>query len=133
MAEWIAQPGLILFTENYDACVRFYRDVLGLPVLFDKGHLITLGFGSAYLMIENDGVASGGAKTLTQNPVTLRFNVEDVAAAARMLEGRGVGVELHHWDWGTTGHFLDPDGNRCELKDQRDGFFAPRPTEESGG
>src|SRR6185437_14385451 len=49
MAGWIAQPGLILFTENYDACVRFYRDVLDLPVLFDKGHLISLGFGSAYL------------------------------------------------------------------------------------
>ena len=28
-------------------------------------------------------------------------------------------------NWGVTGHFFDPDGNRCELEDHGDGFFAP--------
>lgn len=30
----ISKIGVILNTENYRACVEFYRDVLGLPVLF---------------------------------------------------------------------------------------------------
>ncbi|MDR3472880.1 MAG: VOC family protein [Devosia sp.] len=126
MEDWIAQPGLMLFTENYAACVAFYRDTLGLPVLFDKGYLVTLGFGSGYIMIEKEGVAVPGGKSRAQSPVTLRFNVEDVEAAAAMLQSRGVEVDVRHWDWGITGAFLDPDGNYCELKDQHDGFFAPR-------
>ena len=126
MPDWLAQPGIILFTENFDACVHFYRDLLELPVRFDKGHLITLEFGSGYLMIEKDGFATPGGKTPAQNPAVLRFNVSDVQVAAAMLRSRGIGVEVQTFDWGTIGAFLDPDGNRCELKNQTDGFFAPR-------
>jgi lactoylglutathione lyase len=121
---WFVQPGVILFTEHYDACVAFYRDALKLPVVFDKGHLITLGFGSGYLMIEQDGVAADGSKSRAQNPTVLRFNVEEVDKAAEMLRGQGIAVEVRHWDWGITGQFRDPDGNLCELKNQTDGFFA---------
>ncbi|SHG66974.1 hypothetical protein SAMN05444003_0409 [Cognatiyoonia sediminum] len=74
--------GIILGTENYDACLSFYRDTLGLSVWFDKGHLCCLRFGDGYLMIETGGVASLCLKTNAQNPTVLRFNVEDVAAAA---------------------------------------------------
>ena len=123
---WFLQPGVILFTQHYEACVRFYRDTLGLPVVFDKGHLVTLGFGSGYLMIEQEGVAVDGAKSRAQNPTILRFNVEDVEAAASMLRERGVAVAVNHWDWGITGQFRDPDGNLCELKNQDDGFFGPK-------
>ena len=66
-----------------------------------------------------------GGKSRAQSPVTLRFNVADVAATAAMLAVRGVRVDVRQWDWGTTGAFFDPDGNLCELKDQADGFFAP--------
>ena len=124
--DWLAQPGLMLFTQNFEACVAFYRDTLGLPVLFDKGYLVTLGFGSGYLMIEKEGVAVPAGKSRAESPVTLRFNVSDVETAAAMLSARGVAVEVRRWDWGITGAFLDPDGNRCELKDHHDGFFAPR-------
>ena len=32
MAAWLARSGLLLFTENYAACIAFYRDVLELPI-----------------------------------------------------------------------------------------------------
>ena len=123
MPAWLAQPGIILFTENFDACVHFYRDLLELPALHDKGHLITLEFGSGYLMIERDGSASPTGKTRAQNPTVLRFNVDDVQAAAAMLRSKGVAVEVMTFDWGTIGAFHDPDGNRCELKNQTAGFM----------
>lgn len=126
--EWFEQPGLILFTENYEACLGFYRDTLGLNQVYQKRGLTVLQFGSAYLMVETSGVASTGMKSHAQNPVTLRFNVADVESTAEMLRGRGVEVAVHHWDWGITGLMLDADGNRVELKDHFDGYFAPAPS-----
>ncbi|MES3676632.1 hypothetical protein QC589_11770 [Halomonas elongata] len=32
----LQRTGVILNTDNYDACVAFYRDVLALPVIFEK-------------------------------------------------------------------------------------------------
>lgn len=116
--------GIILGTENYDASVHFYRDLLGLPVWFDKGHLICLRFGTGYLMIETGGVARPGRKPNSENPTMLRFNVEDVPEAAAELEAKGIAVDLKRFDWGTVGTFTDPDGNACELKDAGDPYFA---------
>jgi lactoylglutathione lyase len=119
--------GIILFTEHFDACVAFYRDTLGLPVWFEKPGLVCLRFGDGYLMVETEGVANQDtptkAKSVSENPTKLRFNVKDVEAAARLLESKGVSVEINVYDWGTTGTFLDPDGNICALKDADDPFF----------
>ena len=122
---WFVQPGIILFTERFEACVAFYRVALGLPVVFDKGHLICLGFGAAYLMIEKEGAASDGAKSRAQNPTILRFNVVDVEAAADLLRGRGIDVEIATFDWGTIGKFQDPDGNLGELRNHTGEFTVP--------
>jgi lactoylglutathione lyase len=123
--EWIAQPGLILFTENYARCISFYRDTLGLPVIFSKDQLCALKFGSGYLMVETGGQAGSEGKSRQQNPVTLRFNVADIETAAAMLRARGVAVQIRRRDWGITGDFLDPDGNRCELRDHTAEFHSP--------
>jgi lactoylglutathione lyase len=121
---WIAQPGLILFTENFVRCVDFYRDLLGLPVVFDNGPVIALRFGSGYLMIEGEGSAAPTGRALAQSPVTLRFNVPDVEAAAVMLRDKGIAVVVSSHDWGVVGDFLDPDGNRCQLRNHTAEFFA---------
>ncbi|WP_246832528.1 VOC family protein [Thioclava sp. DLFJ4-1] len=120
--------GLILFTERYEACVEFYQTKLGLPLWYEKPGLTCLRFGGGYLMIETGGRAEGTRKDISQNPVALRFNVSDVKAAARLLEAQGVPVEVKMHDWGTTGAFLDPDGNVCSLKNADDPFF----TDEQG-
>lgn len=122
--------GIILFTERYDECVTFYRDTLGLAVWFEKPGLVCLRFGDGYLMVETAGFANRDtptqAKPIQENPTKLRFNVKDVEAAARLLESKGVSVEVNVFDWGTTGTFLDPDGNVCALKDADDPFFCLR-------
>lgn len=122
---WAEQTGLILFTENYEDCVRFYRDVVELDILFAKDSLTCFSFGTSYLMVETDGVAVAGEKSFAQNAVTLRLNVKDVAERADLLRQRGADVTIHQWDWGVTGLFLDPDGNRVELKDHAGGFVQP--------
>lgn len=112
----IEQTGIILFVENYEPCVGFYRDCLSLPVVHVQETLTTFALGAAYLMVERGGVACHGEKSRAQNSTILRFNVLDVHSAAMELRERGVSVEIHAFDWGVIGVFLDPDGNRCELK-----------------
>ena len=113
----VRQPGIILFTEHYAQCVAFYRDLLQLPTLFEQRSLICLALGNAYLMIEAGGIGKSGEKMRQENPCVLRFNVDDVHVAAQELRAQGVDVQVLIFDWGTIGVFLDPDGNRCELKD----------------
>lgn len=119
----VVTHGIVLGTEKYDECVKFYRDVIGLPVWYDKGHLLCLRFGDGYLMIETGGHAHDTVKSNRDNPTMLRFNVEDVKVACDALAARGVYVEYKKFNWGEVGTFADPDGNKCELKDAGDPYF----------
>ena len=118
-----ARTGLILCTENYRDCVSFYTGVLGLPVMYslDNEHsqltCCDMGQGN-YLMIETGGKAVSGKKSVAQNPVWLRFNVDDVDGAARELSTKQVAVKLRKEVWGTVADFADPDGNLCSFRDE---------------
>ena len=118
----IERTGLILHTERYQECVRFYRDVLGLPVEFEKNEprqtLTCLSFGQSYLMLETRGAAKPGVKAEHENPTTIRLNVPDVEVAAQYLRRQGIDVLVMKFDWGRVGKFADPDGNSCQLRDQ---------------
>jgi lactoylglutathione lyase len=116
--------GIILSTERFAECVVFYRDILGLPLWFEKGDLVCLRFGGGYLMIETGGSASNHLKATSQNPTILRFNVRSVENAARDLQARGIAVVIQVFDWGIVGAFTDPDGNACEFKDAGDADFG---------
>ncbi len=116
--------GIILGTEQFDACVAFYRDTLGLPEWYRKDGLVCLRFGDGYLMVEHGGVARDGRKPNSENPTMLRFNVDDVDQSAADLQAKGVDVDVRQYDWGRVGTFVDPDGNACELKNADDPFFA---------
>lgn len=112
--------GVILFTQNYNDCVAFYRDVLELDLLYridrPEERLTTFSLGDTYLMVENDGVAYDGPKPIEMSPVKFRFNVEDVKATSDALRAKGVTVKVMEHSWGTTAEFHDPDGNRCALR-----------------
>jgi lactoylglutathione lyase len=119
----IRTHGIILGTERFEACVAFYRDVLELPIWYEKPGLVCFRFGDGYLMVETGGVARGGRKSQAENPTILRFNVDDVASASHALRQRGIQVDVEQHSWGIVGTFSDPDGNLCEFKDAGDPFF----------
>lgn len=110
-----AHQGVILKTERFRDCVLFYRDMLGLPLWWEKPGLVCLRFGSGYLMVEGMGVAAPKAKSEAENPTVLRFHVQDIAAVAAALGNAGVAVQVLRFDWGVIAAFADPDGNPCEL------------------
>jgi len=118
-----ARAGLILFTERYAACVAFYRDILELPVIFalDRPDSVLTCFdlGGAYLMVEPGGHARPEGKGPADTSVKLRFNVEDLDAAAAALEAKGIAVERRDFVWGSVAGFHDPDGAPCQLRAER--------------
>jgi lactoylglutathione lyase len=114
--------GIVLGVKHFHKCVRFYRDIVGLPVWFEKADLSCFRFGDGYLMVETEEAASDFAKPGEGHRTMLRFNVDDVAEAARELRRKDVAVDVEAHSWGIVGKFYDPDRNVCELKNADDPF-----------
>lgn len=118
----IARTGIIINTENYAACVAFYRDTFALPVIFEESDgetgLTCFDFGGSYLMIETGGMAIPGGKSMAQNASKIRFNVADIDIAAKELEACGIKVSIIRNDWGSTINLFDPDGNPIGIRDE---------------
>ena len=117
------RTGVILFTENYDQCVEFYSQTLELPVMYslDNEHskLTCCDMGSGnYLMIETEGTAEPAGKSIENNPVWFRFNVENVEETAEALRKKGIKITVRTEVWGSLADFRDPDGNYCSLRDE---------------
>ena len=113
------RAGFILNPENYQECVYFYGNILGLEFMFKidrKGEkLTTFDLGGVYLMIETGGIAQHGGKFMATCPTKLRFNVSDIQATCANLRRKGIQAKVIDHSWGTTAEFFDPDGNRCAL------------------
>ena len=117
------RTGLVLCTDNYNECVKFYTKILELPILhvLDDEHSnltsVDLGGGN-YLMIETGGHSNPSGKLISQNPVWLRFNVKDIDESASLLRSKGLEVNIRREVWGTIADFSDPDGNMCSLREE---------------
>jgi catechol 2,3-dioxygenase-like lactoylglutathione lyase family enzyme len=82
---------VILYARDMEAQVRFYRDVLGLPVGWPAGldsysaeHWVTFSAGRITLALHSGGAPPAGT------PPRFGFKVTDIAAARAELLARGV-------------------------------------------
>ena len=103
--------------HDLDRATAFYRDILGLPLLFTTGTLAFFDCGGVRLML------SPPEKPEFDHPGSvLYFTVSDIASAHRQMLGRGVHFEdaphliarmTTHDLWMTF--FRDPDQNLLAL------------------
>jgi len=117
-----------LLVREFDACFRFYRDVMQFPVTwgaegegyasFDANE-VTLALFPRHRMADSTGAgnvldAAGG-----QDRVVISFMVDGVDAAMRDLQARGIAFVAGPTDqpeWGgRVAHLRDPDGTLIEL------------------
>lgn len=87
-----ATPGIThigqiaLTVKDLKGATGFYRDVLGLPFLFDAPNMAFFRIGNLRLML---GTPGPSAEAPVGNSI-LYYQVPDIHAAARVLEARGV-------------------------------------------
>jgi predicted enzyme related to lactoylglutathione lyase len=105
---------IVLPAQQFDATVRFYRDILALPIYHDAAHSCFLKIGEVYLAIyptsEQDPLRPTGRS------LYLDFAVDDRDAMVEQLSAAGVEIN-RVWD-DHVGRFVliaDPEGNWIEL------------------
>jgi lactoylglutathione lyase len=111
----IQQPGFLLWVENYEQCVAFYSETLGLPIRMQKENLTNLRFGDGYIILEKGTPVSEEVRKKDKPSFIIRLNVADVDIATAGLREKGVEVHRESYNWGEIGSFHDPDGNLVQL------------------
>ena len=111
--------GVILWTDNLDAMVAFYRDTLVLPVHSVRPHFVAFELGGVRFSVGLHAETHGPTKEPARFAV--HFNVDDLATLHRDLTARGVVFirppEREHWG-GLVATLRDPDGNLIQLLQQ---------------
>ena len=110
------RTGFILYVKKYLECVTFYRDILGLSIMFSTQELTCFAFGDSYLMVEIDDRINS-KPTPGNDSQCLRMNVRSVKECSDELIAKGLDVDYQEHSWGTIAKFKDPDGNLCAFKD----------------
>ncbi len=125
MGSWTTGISAItLFVEDLEAAKQFYREVFGLPLVFEDDDSAVFDFGNTIInllktaaareLIEPAAVASREAGSRLQ----LTIQVEDVDATCAELAARGVELLNGPMDrpWGIrTASFRDPGGHIWEI------------------
>lgn len=116
-----------LLVDDYAACFRFYRDVLGFRVTFgdETSGYADLDTGEVSIALFDrremaEGIGEGPGESARQGDrLALIFAVDDVDREAAVLQAKGAPLAApptDHADWGIrTAHFRDPDGTLIEI------------------
>ena len=111
--------GVIIWTDDLDGMVEFYRETLGLTPHSVRPNFVAFKWGEMRLSIGTHDEVSG--KTSEPYRIMVNLGVDDIQKVHGTLLGRGVKFdrdpEQEHWG-GWVATFRDPDGNILQLLEQ---------------
>ena len=110
--------GVLIWTEaeRFDAMLRFYRDILELPLRGEHSGFINFSWNDFKLTIN----VHPGIRGINPDPlrIMVNFSVSDIQDCHTRLTGKGVVFlrepEKETWG-GWVATFNDPDGNILQL------------------
>lgn len=106
---------VIKFVADMDRAVKFYRDVLGLPLRFESPGWSEFSTGETSL-----GLHPASEKN-PAGSIELGFHVPDLERFHREMSAKGVRFSMPptKQDFGATlAQFLDSEGARCSVAEQ---------------
>ena len=114
MALELAVRRIILFTNDMEAMVAFYRDSLGLALVTDEPNWKDLDGGSIRIALHN------GSAMVGRRAPKIAFHAADVPAAREELLARGLklGALIRSNAGPTFFDGKDPDGNPLTVSDR---------------
>ncbi len=120
----LAMKYIILYVNDFEKTMHFYKDILGLTVKMQQGTYVEFDTGSTTLSIntrqsvkEEIGLDVPDSSSSTQT-FEVGFVVEDVPAAIDKLRSQGISIikEPVTKPWGqTVAYIADPDGHYIEI------------------
>ncbi len=114
---------VVVPTDDFDASVRFYGEVLGLPLTARYGKMPGAEFETGTLTLAVLEMQAFGQE-FRPSSGAIALRVDDVAATRAALESRGVAFQGDIVDSGVChqAYFADPAGNHLILHHR----YAPR-------
>ena len=108
--------GVIIWTEDLDRLVAFYRDTLGLTPHSVRPDFVSFKWGDMRLGIGKHSEVKGRSREPLR--IMVNLGVDDIHEEYQRLRALGVQFvrppEQEHWG-GWVGTFSDPDGNTIQL------------------
>ena len=103
---------VIKFVDNMDRAVKFYRDVLGLPLKFQSPDWSEFATGETTLALHPASMENPAGS------VELGFGAGDIQKFYAEMTGKGVQFSMPptKQDFGTLlGRFVDSEGGHCSV------------------
>jgi catechol 2,3-dioxygenase-like lactoylglutathione lyase family enzyme len=126
--------GALIFVEDIESELEFYRDVIGLRLLYRTPRFVRFDAtqGTSLSLIAG-GEASAEPKDFRRGGVVPEVIVDNLALALKRLDGSGVRHEaVVRTDWGQFCFLWDPEGNPLQFYESA--FIRPDadPERQSG-
>jgi predicted enzyme related to lactoylglutathione lyase len=118
-----------VYVGDQSSALDFYTNVLGFEQRGDNPtpdgpRFLTVGVkGQDFQLVLWPGTAGEGEPVQGRAPAAVTIEVDDCRRAVETLESRGVEFEMGvlEYPWGSVAPFQDPDGNRLQLRQGREG------------
>ena len=118
-----------VYVGDQDSALDFYTNVLGFEQRADNPtpdgpRFLTVGVrGQDFQLVLWPGTTGEGEPVQGRAPAAVTIEVDDIRATVAALESSGVTFEtgVLEFPWGFVAPFQDPDGNRLQLREGRNG------------
>jgi len=123
---------VILAVKDLDTSIKFYNDILGMPIKNERRNWVDLGSTGAILSLHPASITAPHSGTSIDNGVLIGLTVGDLNSAIEELREKGVKIyrEIQERDAGKNAIVLDPDDYMISLFEPN---FSQEKDKQTGG